>query len=69
MTFGHFLQNIPNSGDRLSIILRAPNSMNKAKFLEATNDKWLKKNQRHFLGKAALVQFEFGANDDYGSSE
>ena len=42
--------------------------MNKAKFLEAANDEWLKENKGHFLGKTALVQFEFGANDDDGST-
>ena len=69
MTFGHFLQNIPNFGrSAFDHFAGTPNGMHEAKFFETPYDEWLEKYQCHFLGQTALVQFKFGTNDDDGST-
>ena len=65
MALGDLFQNIPNLG-RLALdeLLRTANGVDIAKLLEAADDEWLEQNKRHLLGKTALVELEFRADDD-----
>ncbi len=66
MAFGHLFQNIPDFwGLALDEFLGAANRMDVAKFLKATNDKWLKKNERHFFRQTALIEFQLRTDDDH----
>ena len=42
--------------------------MHVAHFFQATDDERLEQDERHFLGQAALIEFQFWADDDDGAA-
>src|SRR6266516_56637 len=69
MTLGYFIENVPDLR-RLALdhLFRAAHRVHVAQVLQAPDDERLEKNQRHLLGKTALMKFQFGADDDNGAS-
>src|ERR1043166_1606376 len=65
VTLRDFFQNVPDFG-RLAFdhLLGRAHGVHVAKFLEATNDERLEKDERHFLRQTALMQLEFGTDND-----
>ena len=65
VAFCDLLENVPNLG-RLALdeFLGAANGVDIAELFESTDDEWLEQNERHLLGKTALVELELGADDD-----
>src|ERR1035441_9267236 len=69
MLADHFFENVPN--DRVLLLdhfLGLLDGGAVALGFEAMIDKGFKELERHFLRQAALVQLEFGADDDHGTS-
>ena len=65
MAFGDLFEDIPDFRSlALDEFLGTANGMNVAKFLEAADDEWLEKHERHFLRQPALVELEFRPDDD-----
>src|SRR5258708_12521442 len=65
MPFGHLFQDIPDFRClALNHLLGAPDRMNITQLFQPPNDERFKQNQRHLFRQAALIQFEFWADDD-----
>ncbi|SRR6266403_174621 len=65
MPFGHLFQDIPDFRClALNHLLGAPDRMNITQLFQPPNDERFKQNQRHLFRQAALMQFEFWADDD-----
>ena len=65
MAAGHFFENVPHLGGlALDQLLGRAHGMDVAQFFEAADDERLEQDERHLLGQTALVQLEFGADDD-----
>ena len=69
MALGDFFEHVPHFL-RLALdhFLRAANGVDVAQFLEPADDERLEQNQRDFLRQTALVELEFGADDDDGTA-
>src|SRR6266513_2671166 len=65
MSAGDFLENVPNLR-RLALdhFLRAAHGVDVAEIFQPANDERLEQNERHLLRQTALMQFEFGADDN-----
>src|SRR5690242_786550 len=65
MTTGDLFENVPDlSGLTFDHFLGRTNSVDVAELFEAADDERLEQNQCHLLGQTALMQFEFGTDDD-----
>jgi hypothetical protein len=65
VALGDFLEDVPDLGDlALDHLLGRADGMDEAAFLEFADDERLEQHEGHLLGKAALVELEFGADDD-----
>src|SRR5262249_55031097 len=66
VALGHFVKNVPDLGSlTLDQLLRAPYSVDVALLLETADDEGLEENERHLLRETALVELEFGTDDDH----
>ena len=65
MSTRDFVENVPNFG-RLPLdhFLRAANGVDVSEIFQSANDEWFEKNERHLLRQTALMQFQFGTDDD-----
>ena len=65
----HFVQGVPhNRLFSLDHFLGGPDGMHLTEFFQTANDKRFKQDQSHLLRQAALVELEFGTDDDDGTS-
>src|SRR5687767_14436365 len=69
MPTSDFFQDVPDLG-RLTFdhLLGAAHSVNVAKFLQTTDDERFEQHERHLLGKTALAELQFRADDDDGTT-
>src|SRR5687768_17359775 len=65
MTLGYFVENVPDLR-RLALnhLLRAPNGVDVAEFLQPTDDEWLEQHECHFLWQPALMELQLRSDDD-----
>ena len=69
VTVGDFFQNVPHHRiTAFDHLLRPADRMGIAASLEVTDDEGFKQDQRHLLGQTALVQFQFGTDNDDGTA-
>src|SRR6266480_5300787 len=68
MTFGHFIENIPNLR-RLTLdhFFRAAYSVHIPKVFKPANNKWFEKDKRHLLRQSALLQLQLRTDHNYGA--
>src|SRR4029453_11988801 len=66
MTFGHFIENVPDLR-RLTLdhLFRAAHSVHVAKIFEPANDKWFEKHKRHLLRQSTLLQLQLWTDYNY----
>src|SRR5690349_5461637 len=69
VAFGNLFQDVPDFR-RLPLdhLFRRTHGVDIAQLLEAPNNEWLEKHQRHFLRQPALVQLELRPNYDHRTS-
>src|SRR5438105_14046168 len=65
MTFGDFVENVPNFR-RLALdhLFRAAYSVHVTEVLQPPNNEWLEANQRHLRRQTALMKLLFRPDDD-----
>src|SRR5439155_7847039 len=65
MSARDFFEDVPDfSGLALDHLLGRTNGVNVAQLFQPPNNERLEQHQRHLLGKTALMQLEFRADDD-----
>ena len=69
VALGHFFQNIPHFR-RLAVneLLGGAHRVHVTQLFQTVDDEGFKQNERHLLGKTALVEFQFRADDDNGAA-
>src|SRR4029450_4743531 len=66
MTFGHFIENVPDLR-RLTLdhLFRAAHCMHVAQVFQPTDDERLEKHERHLLRQSALMQLQLWTDHNY----
>ena len=69
MALGHFVENVPHLG-RLTFdhLFCAAHCVHVAEVFQPADDERLEKHERHLLRQAALMQLQFGADDNNGAT-
>ncbi len=69
VAFGHLFQHVPHFGRLpLNHLLGRAHGVHIAQFFEAADNERLEQHERHLLRQPALIELEFGADDDDGTA-